>query len=81
MFHLHIGLPLRIEEGERGIWLTSMEGESTLVEKGGVLAFPEKTVGNIETAIEEHRQERSKILRGREVRTLFDISVLGLAKE
>jgi len=58
-----------------------MEGESTLVEKGGVLAFPEKTVGNIETAIEEHRQERSKILRGREVRTLFDISVLGLAKE
>ncbi len=63
-FHLHVGSPLRIEEGERGIWLMPVEGEPALVEKEGVLVFSGKTVGNIETAIEEHRQERNKILRG-----------------
>ena len=62
-FHLHAGSSLRIEEGKRGIWLTPVEDEATLVEKEGVLVFSGKTVGNIETAIEEHRHERSNMLR------------------
>ena len=64
-FHLHVGSSIRIEEGEGEIVLKPVEGEPSLVKKGGVLVFAGKAVGNVETALEEHRQERNKMLRGR----------------
>lgn len=64
VFHLHVGSPIRIEEGKGGIWLTPVEGEPHLVKKDGVLVFSGKATGNIETAIDEHRQERHAVLRG-----------------
>ena len=64
-FHLQVGSPIRIEEGEGEIVLKPVEGEPSLVTKDGVLVFSGKTVGNIEAAIEENREGRSKMLRGR----------------
>lgn len=64
-FHLQAGSPIRIEEGEGGIILKPVEGEPSLIKKDGVLVFSGKTVGNIEAAIEENREGRSKMLRGR----------------
>lgn len=63
-FHLQVGSSIRIEEGEGEIVLKPVEGEPNLVKKDGVLVFSGKAVGNVETAIEEHRQERNKLLRG-----------------
>ena len=63
-FHLHVGSPIRIEEGEGEIILKPVEGEPNLVKKDGVLVFSGKAVGSVETAIEKHREERSKMLRG-----------------
>lgn len=63
-FHLQVGSSIRIEEGEGEIVLKPVEGEPNLVKKDGVLVFSGKAVGNVETAIEEHRQERNKMLRG-----------------
>ena len=63
-FHLHVGSPIRIEEGEGEIVLKPVEGEPSLVTKDGVLVFSGKTVGNVETAIEEHREGRNKRLKG-----------------
>ena len=64
-FHLQVGSSIRIEEGEGEIVLKPVEGEPSLVKKSGVLVFTGKAVGNVETALEEHRQERNKMLRGR----------------
>ena len=61
--HLQVGSPIRIEEGEGEIVLKPVEGEPSLVKKDGVLVFSGKAVGNVETAIEEHREERNKMLR------------------
>jgi AbrB family looped-hinge helix DNA binding protein len=63
-FHLQVGSSIRIEEGEGEIVLKPVEGEPSLVKKDGVLVFTGKAVGNVETAIEEHRQQRNKMLRG-----------------
>ena len=63
-FHLHVGSSIRIEEGEGEIVLKPVEGEPSLIKKDGVLVFSGKAAGNIETAVEEHRQERNKMLRG-----------------
>ena len=63
-FHLQVGSSIRIEEGEGEIVLKPVEGEPSLVKKDGVLVFSGKAVGNVETAIEEHRQERNKMLSG-----------------
>ena len=63
-FHLQVGSSIRIEEGEGEIVLKPVEGEPNLVKKDGVLVFSGKAVGSVETAIEEHRAERSKMLRG-----------------
>ncbi len=63
-FHLQVGSPIRIEEGEGEIILKPVEGEPNLIKKDGVLVFSGKVVGNVETAIEEHREERNKMLRG-----------------
>ena len=62
--HLQVGSSIRIEEGEGEIVLKPVEGEPSLVKKDGVLVFSGKAVGNVETAVEEHRQERNKMLRG-----------------
>ena len=62
-FHLQVGSSIRIEEGEGEIVLKPVEGEPSLAKKDGVLVFSGKAVGNVETAIEEHRQERNKLLR------------------
>jgi len=62
--HLQVGSSIRIEEGEGEIVLKPVEGEPSLVKKDGVLVFSGKAVGNVETAVEEHRQERNKLLRG-----------------
>ena len=63
-FHLQVGSSIRIEEGEGEIVLKPVEGEPSLVKKDGVLVFSGKAVGNVETTIEKHRQERNKMLRG-----------------
>ncbi len=63
-FHLQVGSPIRIEEGEGEIILKPVEGEPNLVKKDGVLVFSGKAVGSVETAIEEHREGRNKMLRG-----------------
>ena len=63
-FHLQVGSSIRIEEGEGEIVLKPVEGEPSLVKKDGVLVFTGKAVGNVETAIEEHRQKRNKMPRG-----------------
>ena len=62
--HLQVGSSIRIEEGDGQIVLKPIEGEPSLLKKDGVLVFSGKAVGNVETAIEEHRQERNKLLRG-----------------
>ena len=62
--HLQVGSSIRIEEGEGEIVLKPVEGEPSLVKKDGVLVFSGKAVENVETAVEEHRQERNKLLRG-----------------
>jgi AbrB family looped-hinge helix DNA binding protein len=62
--HLQVGSSIRIEEGEGEIVLKPVEGEPSLVKKDGVLVFSGKAVGSVETAVEEHRQERNKLLRG-----------------
>ncbi len=62
--HLQVGSSIRIEEGDGKIVLKPIEGEPSLLKKDGVLVFSGKAVGNVETAIEEHRQERNKSLRG-----------------
>lgn len=63
-FHLQVGSPIRIEEGEGEIVLKPVEGEPNLVKKDGVLVFSGKVVGNVETALEDHREGRKKMLRG-----------------
>jgi len=62
--HLQVGSSIRIEESDGKIVLKPIEGEPSLLKKDGVLVFSGKAVGNVETAIEEHRQERNKLLRG-----------------
>lgn len=62
--HLQVGSSIRIEEGDGEIVLKPIEGEPSLVKKDGVLVFSGKAVGSVETAVEEHRQERNKLLRG-----------------
>ena len=62
-FHLQVGSPIRIEEGEGEIILKPVEGEPNLVKKDGVLVFSGKVVGDVETAIEDHREGRNKMLR------------------
>ena len=62
--HLQVGSSIRIEEDDGKIVLIPIEGEPSLLKKDGVLVFSGKAVGNVETAIEEHRQERNKLLRG-----------------
>lgn len=63
-FHLQVGSPIRIEEGEGEIILKPVEGEPSLIKKDGVLVFSGKAMGNVEAAIEKHREGRNKILRG-----------------
>ena len=41
-FHLHVGSSIRIEEGEGEIVLKPVEGEPSLVKKGGVLVYAGK---------------------------------------
>jgi len=63
-FSLRPGTSIRIEEGKNEILLKPIEGEPSLTEKDGVLVFTGKSMGSLETKIEEIRRERNQFLGG-----------------
>ncbi len=63
-FSLGPGSPIHIEKGKNEILLKPVEGEPGLIEKDGVLVFTGKAVVNLETRIEDLRNERSELLGG-----------------
>ena len=63
-FSLRPGTSIRIEEGKNEILLKPIEGEPSLTKKDGVLVFTGKSMGNLETKIEEIRRERNQFLGG-----------------
>ena len=56
--NLEPGAPVRIEERERTIVLKPICGEPDLVMKDGVLVFSGKATGDLEKAVERHREKR-----------------------
>ena len=61
-FSLRPGTSIRIEEGKNEILLKPIEGESGLTEKDGVLVFTGKSIGNLDTEIEQVRRKRNQSL-------------------
>jgi hypothetical protein len=53
---------MRIEETDQTIILKPVRGEPNLVLKDGVLVYSGTPVGDLEKAIEKHREERAKLL-------------------
>jgi AbrB family looped-hinge helix DNA binding protein len=59
-FNLKPGTQMRIEETDQTIVLKPVRGEPNLVLKDGVLVYSGKPMGDLEKAIEKHREERAK---------------------
>lgn len=60
---LRPGAVLEIEEGAaEGILLRPRRPEPDLVEEEGVLVFTGEATGDLETAVERHRQDRTREL-------------------
>ena len=57
-FNLKPGSQIRIEEGEQVIILKPVDGEQNLQWKDGILVFTGVPMGNLEKALERHREER-----------------------
>lgn len=63
-FNLRPGSPILIEKRKEEILLKPIEGEPTLTEKDGVLVFTGQALENLETKIEEFRNEQGQSLGG-----------------
>ena len=63
-FRLMPGSCIHISERENEIVLKPVEGEPNLDEKEGVLVFTGKAMENIETKVEELRNNRNRSLGG-----------------
>jgi len=60
--NLKPGTQIRIEETDQTIILKPVRGEPNLVVKDGVLVYSGTPVGDLERAVERHREERAKSL-------------------
>jgi len=56
------GTQMRIEETDRTIILKPVRGEPNLILKDGVLVYSGTPMGDLESAIEKHREDRAKSL-------------------
>ena len=62
-FNLKPGSRIRIEESEQAIILKTVAGEPKLHWKDGVLVFAGAPMGDLDKALEKHREARLKNLR------------------
>ena len=62
-FNLKPGSQIRIEESEQTIILKPVAGEPNLRWKDGVLVFSGALIGDLDKALETHREGRLKNLR------------------
>ena len=62
-FNLKPGSQIRIEEGDQAIILKPVTGETSLHLKDGVLVFSGTPLGDIDKALEKHRESRLKKLK------------------
>ncbi len=62
-FNLKPGSQIRIEEREQAIILKPVAGEPNLHWKDGVLVFSGAPMGDVDKAIEKHRNDRLKKLQ------------------
>ena len=62
-FNLKPGSQIRIEESEQAIILKPVAGEPNLHWKDGVLVFSGAPMGDVDKAIEKHRNDRLKKLQ------------------
>jgi len=62
-FNLKPGSQIRIEENEQAIILKPVTGEPSLRWKDGVLVFSGAPIGDLDKALETHREGRLKNLR------------------
>ena len=61
-FALKPGSQLELQETDDTIILKPQHGEPNLIEKEGVLVFSGKSMGDLERAVEEHREERLNLM-------------------
>lgn len=62
VFNLRAGSPVQIEERNDGILIKPIETEPNLIEKDGVLVFSCKSIGDVEKALDDLRQDRHRSL-------------------
>ena len=62
-FNLKPGSLIRIEESEQAIILKPVAGEPNLHWKDGVLVFSGVPMGDLDKALEKHREDRLKNIR------------------
>ncbi len=61
-FALKPGAQLELQETDDTIILRPRYGDPSLIEKEGVLVFSGKSIGDVEQALEHHREERFNLI-------------------
>lgn len=61
-FALTSGSQMELQETDDSIVLKPLYGEPNLIEKDGVLVFSGKAVGDLDQALEKHREERLNLI-------------------